>query len=188
ILTNNNAVSRPSDVLTALLWDMGNNSAVLTNYDADVTAGSTPGGQDLDNVGGNDEWRFRQNPAGLAGVTQHYGVGTAGMGIFGGGGGGQQMQWGLINGKMANANSPINSGTFIQNSATFAFTVPSGFSGTISNVRFQYGTSLTEPSILCANAAACRPPDSDTPTPEPSTFGMMGLAGASLVVAMRRRV
>lgn len=184
VLTNNNNVSVPSDVLIALLWDMGTNTAVLSNFDADVTVGSTPHPQDLDATGGNGEWKYAANTAGLPGVTQHYGVGTAGLGIFTGGGG-QQFNWGLINGKNANANPAVDGGTFIDNSATFTFTLPANFTGTISNVRFQFGTALNEPSITCATAQ-CTPSD-DTPTPEPATFGLLGVAMAGLVVMLKKR-
>lgn len=184
VLTNNNPVSRPSDILIALFWDMGTNTATLSNFDADVTTGSSPHPQDLDSNGGNGEWRFAANPAGLPSITQHYGVGTAGFGIFTSPGG-QQFNWGLINGKV-NPNPPVSGGTFIDNSATFTFTLPTGFTGAISNVRFQYGTSLTEPSIICATPSCTL--DDDTPTPEPSTFGVMGVAVSALIVALRRRV
>ncbi|MFN7934574.1 MAG: hypothetical protein U0R19_14680 [Bryobacteraceae bacterium] len=183
VLTNNNAVSVPSDVLIALFWDMGTNTTVLTGFDADVSAGSTPSGQDLDATGGNGEWKYAANAAGLAGVTQHYGVGTAGLGIFPGGGG-QQFNWGLINGK-SNANPAVSGGTFIDNSATFTFTIPSNFTGTISNVRFQFGTALNEPSIICSTPE-CTPND-DTPTPEPATFGAMGVAVVGLAAMLRKR-
>ena len=183
VLTNNNNVSVPSDVLIALLWDMGDNTTILSNFDADVSAGSTPNPQDLDSTGGNGEWKYAANAAGLSGVTQHYGVSTAGLGIFAGGGG-QQFNWGLINGRNANANPAVNGGTFIDNSATFTFTIPANFTGTISNVRFQYGTALNEPSIICATPQ-CTPSD-DTETPEPGTFGVMGVA-VGLVALWRRR-
>jgi hypothetical protein len=183
ILTNNNPASVPSDVLIALFWDMGDNTTALTNFDADVTAGSTPHPQDLDSNGGNGEWKFASNLAsGLSGITQHYGVGTAGLGIFPGGGG-QQFNWGLINGK-SNANPAVTGGTFIDNSVTFTFTIPAGFSGTISNVRFQFGTSLSEPSITCSTPT-CTPND-DVPTPEPATFGLLGAAMSALYVIRRR--
>ncbi len=139
--------------------------------------------RDLDATGGNGEWKYAANAAGLTGVTQHYGVGTAGLGVFPGGGG-QQFNWGLING-MSSPNPAVSGGTFIDNSATFTFTVPANYSATISNVRFQFGTALNEPSITCATAGDCL--SDDTPVPEPSTFGVMGLGISALLLYVRRR-
>ena len=182
VLTNNKPASLPSDVLTGVMWDMGNNTVTLSNFDADVSVGSTPFPQDLDSNGGNGEWSYAASPSGLTGITQHYGVSTAGLGIFPSNGG-QQFNWGLINGTVS-PNPAVSGGTFINNSATFTFTLPAGFTGTISNVRFQYGTSLSEPSLLCTGSQCLT---NDTSLPEPATFAGVGIALAAIGMYRRRQ-
>jgi hypothetical protein len=162
----------PSDVLTALFWDIaGNPNLNLRTATAPVvtTKGRTgnnpvpPSTQtdvNLEDVNGaapgGREWNLAFNANGLGGntnqggtaVTQKYGLGSAGLGIFQGIGGGQQVDYGIVNGFANNSNNTINSSPFVNNTAIFELGGFGGFDlSAISNVRFQFGTALNEPNV-----------------------------------------
>ncbi len=128
------------------------------------------------------EWGFASTTSstGLGGaagvsapVTQHYGLGTAGFGITPGFGlsGGQQFNYGIISG-YDNPNPAVSGGTFVKNSATFVLSgLPTNFDiKKIGNVRFQYGTSLNEPSTYYVS-----PPPPPQKVPEPTTTAALGV-------------
>ncbi|MEH1819503.1 MAG: XDD4 family exosortase-dependent surface protein [Nostoc sp.] len=190
-LTNTGpGASVPTDILTGLFWDYaGSPLSNLTLSSAKATSLITnnvtsTGDFDLTKVNGNKvEWGFAKTTAssGLGGtanvssnqVTQHYGIGTAGFGINPGFGlsGGQQMNYGIITG-YDSANPAVSGGTFIKNSATFTFTgLPTNFDlAKISNLRFQYGTGLDEPSTYYI-----APPPPPKKVPEPGATVALGL-------------
>src|SRR4051812_31691138 len=147
-LTNNNAASLPSDILAGIFFDLSGNPGLtyvsgVTASGSCVTGTTCPPAVDVKSI---SEWRFAQSlSTPLAGITEHYGVGTAGFGILGGGGGGQQFDYGLVNG-LINPNPAVAGGTFIDDSVKLTFSLAPGLY-TVSNVRFQYGTSLDEPSL-----------------------------------------
>jgi hypothetical protein len=182
-LSNNKGVSVPSDVLTAVLWDyngsplnLGLSSATASKVTANNGSSTT---NNVDLLGCLDEWQFASTSktAGFTtGVNQHYGLGTAGLGIFASNGG-QQFNYGIIGGYNSNANPAVKGGTFINNSATFVLSsLPTNFDiQKISNVRFQYGTSLTEPSIVQAQGSYYTPPSPPKKVPESSTAAALGL-------------
>jgi len=203
----------PSDLLTAVFFDIAGTpsissskflSAVATSVvkQVDVVTGSgkkkvtTPTAVTTTNTavkypGQDGGWRYASNTSSNGIVSpgkQNYGFGTAGMGIFGSGGGGQQFDYGIVNSTfnvLTDGNPGMKGSPFIKNSVTFTL---SGLAANfdpytaISNVRFQYGTSLSEPHF---DGSKVTTPTSATP--EPSSFALMGLGSIGLFWAARRR-
>ncbi len=132
----------------------GNNAQTTLNTTSNVNL------LDVSSASGlQQEWAFASTTTatGLGGdvrktgskaVTEHYGLGTAGLGIFQNIGGSQQFKYGITNGYNSNANSPIQSSPLVNNSASFVLSgLNADFDVTkISNIRFQYGTALNETS------------------------------------------
>ena len=178
------------NMLHALFWDMTSNPA-LTYTSANICATCTFVGTTLGsgtNVGA--EFAFKQNAAGLGqGITQDYGVSSAGYNIFGPGdvlagapdrGGANQPPNGPDFGILSAGYSPAgdsqgmtNQQPFIKNSVIFDLGAFNGSLASISNVRFQYDTSLTGPNF--------------TAVPEPATWAMMLIGFGGIGMAMRRR-
>jgi hypothetical protein len=197
-LTSTTAAKAPSDVLTALFFDLGGNPT-LTGFDAKTALGSCVTGSlcppaiDLDTSNGNPtEWGFSQNITGPnPPLTQKYGVGTAGLSVVPGFGlgGGQQFNYGIIGSVGAGANSQITGGTFVVNSMVFTFTLPSSTTYNLSNVRFQFGTALSEPSGTCQPGTPGCTTEGLNPVPEPMSMGLMGagLIGLAMLRGLRRK-
>jgi hypothetical protein len=210
VLTNTSLsdVLVPADILTGVFFS---GVPIVTPVSGILTAGSSvfydPDGQPAGgNVGG--EWAYATGLVGAPGGATS-GISSAGFNLFG-----QAnfngpdlsnptavngMNYGILSAgdNTATENGGIiNSGGQIKNSVTFTLSgLPQGFNlGSISNVSFQYGTSLTEPNIpgggLCPNGAPnfpiCSP---QVETPEPMSMAMLGIGLAGLGVArMRRRL
>jgi hypothetical protein len=176
----------PVDILTGLFFDISSGagltplSAVLGGV-ATVHFGSSDGGS----VGG--EWAYASNLSGPGGAS--YGIGSAGLGLFTPGdrfdtGSNLQgaesvngLEFGITTAgdDVTTGNTPVTGAhALIQGSVVFFFTVGSGFDlDDISNVSFQYGTSLSEPNI--------------TEMPEPGTLLLLGTGLAGLAASVRRR-
>jgi hypothetical protein len=160
-----------------------NNISDATNLAA---PGSTNGGPGTFDGG----WQLRENFGGLPGLTQTRGVGTNGLGVFNGSDviNTDNLDYALTsagdNVATSQAQQLFND-PYIQNIITFTFSgLPVGFDLTaqnVSNVRVQYGTSLTEPSITIPDG------DEDQPVPEPGTVFLLGAAALGLMGATRRR-
>jgi hypothetical protein len=175
------AAIAPSDILTSVFWDyegsplnlsllsvtapsiIKNNVVTATNVNLTT---SNPG-----------EWQYRSTTAtaGLGGnistsgatsVSQQYGLGTAGLGIFQGGTG-QQFNYGIVSSIGSGANNPVKAGSFVNDYATFVFSglAPNFDVNKIDNVRFQYGTNLSEANITPKRKKV----------PEPTTIPALGL-------------
>jgi hypothetical protein len=181
-------------------------SAVLNTGSVVVDVGVGVGGPtdpDPDGVGG--EWGYRRSTSALDsgnGVTQLQGISSAGFNVFGGGdvfpgadldgppsGSPNGAQYGLLSAgdNIMTGNGSLNSSNnqyFIKNSVVFTL---SGLSDTfdvdtdISNIRFQYGTGLNEPSF---GGTPTPPP---VPTPEPAVLTLVGLGAAGLAGAAWRK-
>lgn len=174
----------PSDVLTDLFWT-SSSGVTLTPVSAALGSGSTvvnpPGSYTL-----GKEWQYLAGLSGPGGTNT--GIGSSGLGIFSSGNfsaGGNPtdgMNYGIISGVNAGANPAVNSGTFVNNSMVFTLSVGSGFNlNSISNVYFQYGTSLSEPRLAGQ-------PSSPSNVPEPGTIAMLATMGtSSLCFGIRRR-
>ncbi|MGI0484463.1 XDD4 family exosortase-dependent surface protein [Pantanalinema rosaneae CENA516] len=153
----------PADILTAVFWDIAENPSLsLSSANAPTVTQNNPNTSStnvnlLNTPGNGQEWSFAQNSSGLPGVSQRYGLGTAGLNIFQGIGGQQQFQYGIVNGYGNSANNPVQQAPLVNNVANFVLAgLPNNFNlADISNVRFQYGTNLNEPNF----------PGTSVPTP-----------------------
>jgi hypothetical protein len=151
-----------------------------------TSTGGTTTTNNVNLLGSLNEWKLPNTGTGttsLPGISQKYGLGTAGLGIFQGGGG-QQFNYGIISGYESNANNAVKSGTFVKGSASFVLSgLTAGFDLTkIGNIRFQYGTSLAETSLTPLVQIA---PPPKAKVPEPSTI--VALSTVALGVMKRRR-
>jgi hypothetical protein len=180
-------------VLQALFFDVAGTPS-LTYTDADIcgtctfahTATLLGSGTDV-----GAEWAYKQNASGLGGgVTQDYGLSSAGYGIFGPGdvlSGAAHPDWGGANtppnggdfGLLSagwvlagDSNGFINQGPHIKNQAIFDLGVFGGSLSDISNPRFQYGTALTDTHFGAV--------------PEPATWALMLLGFGGIGMALRR--
>jgi hypothetical protein len=200
----------PADVLTAVFFavDFLTPSVTLTPVSAVLAEGSAvvssscpvnpcpqqPVGGD---VGG--EWAYRDGLA-MVGITGTSGLGSSGLdGTFGAhdtfpgpqldntpGGGG--LSYGLVSSawRPAGDNGGLASARLIQNSVVFTLSgLPENWAlnGSVSNISFQYGTSLTEPRV----PVLFPPPPNPSDVPEPATFAMLGAGLLGLVVFRRRK-
>ncbi|MBD2625356.1 XDD4 family exosortase-dependent surface protein [Trichormus variabilis] len=212
-LTNLGAGAKaPSDVLTSLFWDYNGSSPLNLSLASATAATVTKNGTNTSNVDllkigttttkkgvstttYSPEWAFASttNASGLGGnvsaagavaVTQHYGLGTAGLGIFQGIGGSSQQEYGIINGYGSGANNPIKTNPFVNNSATFVLSgLPAAFDlKKISNLRFQYGTNLNE-----ASTYYIAPPPPPKKVPEPSAAVALGLFAIGGVRVVKKK-
>jgi MprA protease rhombosortase-interaction domain-containing protein len=166
-LTNTSSadVLLPVDVLTAVFFDFGGSAPTLSRTSAVLGSGSAVlfGGTDPGNVVGG-EWAYVT--AGLSGGphNSHYGISSTGVNLFGPGdlfpGSNLQgpsspdgLQYGITSAgdDPATGNTPVTgTNALIQNSVVFTLgNLPAGFdpSATITNVSFQYGTSLEDPNL-----------------------------------------
>ncbi|WP_338116611.1 XDD4 family exosortase-dependent surface protein [Symmachiella dynata] len=198
-LTNTSAFDTlvPVDVLTALYFDILGNPSLSADSARVGTGSSIIYDTATSDVGG--EWAYRQGiGSGALPDGQSYGLSSTGMGVFG--------RWDIIGGpnlagpvspgglqygiasagdNPATGNGGIrNTGGLIKNSAVFTLSsLPPGFSlDRIDNVRFQYGTSLLEPSFLPGI-----PQDALPAVPEPSSFVLLGIGAVGLGAFVRRR-
>ena len=172
-------VMNPAEVLTAIFFSLNGNPS-LSSVSAVLGAGSSvvydAQGQPAGGVVGG-EWGYRNGLSG-APLGANSGISSSGFGLFGDAsfpGAGLQdpdaldgVQYGILSAgdNTATGNGGITgSGGLIKNSVVFTLgNLPAGFSlADISNVTFQYGTSLGEPNV---------------PVPEPTTV----IAGALLLL------
>jgi hypothetical protein len=177
----------PADILTAVFFDLAGVGA-LTPVSALLAGASTvhfdadgqPAGGDL---GG--EWAYESGLAAPGGATK--GISSSGFGLFGGSNfGGVDLDgpaalggfnYGLLsqvdNQTTGNPQVTIGSAVpLIQSAVVFTLSgLPLGFDpsvpGNITNVSFQYGTALTEPSV---------PGSGDFPdVPEPAVLSLLAV-------------
>jgi MYXO-CTERM domain-containing protein len=180
----------PSDVLTAMFFDISGSAVALTRTSGLLAPGSSvfydPDGQPAGGVVGG-EWAYRGGMTGAPG-NRAYGISSTGINLFGPGDlfpgpdlcppiTPDGLQYGILSAgdNTATGNSAIlNSGGLIKNSVIFTL----GGAGAnfdlsrINNVLFFYGTSPGEGSL----------PGQQTPAP--GALALIGLGGA---LCLRRR-
>jgi hypothetical protein len=185
--TSNIAKYVPSDALTALFFNVAGNP-LLTYTEAEASSVRTGSAVKAGPVNITSEWAYAFKSTGLGGsvsppVTEHYGLGTAGFGIFSGLGGGQQFPYGILDKGFtgSNGNGPVDAASFAQDSITFSLKFNGKLSESdISDVRFQWGTALNEGNVPGLRLSA---------VPEPSSLVLMvsgSLAGLTCLYWRRK--
>jgi len=181
----NSSRAVPSDVLTGLFFDYNSGGpgpsatppslTFNTATTPTITVGTNPSNLKLSSTPGG--WDYAQGS--LSGVTQHYGLGTAGFGIFDGGtssgGVGNPTNFGVMNSLFVDGegNPSVDGTPYAKDSITFKLTVSGTFNpDLINHVRFQYGTQLNEGHI-----------DGGGGTPTGNLFGAPAPAGLILLAS-----
>jgi hypothetical protein len=197
-LTNTSTadVLGPSDVLTAVFFDVtGNPTFSRISAMASSVWFAPPGGSGPD-VGG--EWAYATNLSGApGGATQ--GISSAGLNLFSPtdrfGSANLQgpvsvngLQYGITSAgdnPMTGNQAVTGSNALIHNSVIFTLgSLPVGFNlSSISNVRFQYGTALTDISFPGTPGTAVP----EAPTMALIGFGLLGIRLARLRAGRRPR-
>jgi hypothetical protein len=203
--TSTKDVLQPSDVLTGVFFTLSGatvtttggsallktGSVVVYQKNCDVNACNLTGGG---NVGG--EWEY------LAGLNQYganAGISSTGLNIFGSpnfNGLNLQdplaldgLQFGITSAgdDLTTGNTGVTKSALIKNAVVFTMPIVSG-TPTISNITFQYGTSLgsSEPNVKGDCVSGCTP----VRTPEPSSLPLfiLGMGVLGIAVISRRGV
>jgi hypothetical protein len=180
----------PADVLTGVFFDI-TGDPLLTAVSANVASGSSvlfgttdPGS----GVGG--EWAYTNDLSGAPGGARQ-GISSSGLGLFGpallfpgsnlqGPSSPDGLQYGITSAgdNPATGNAAVTGANALtKNAVDFVLTgLPVNFSlASISNVSFQYGTALSEPSF---------PGNPGGEVPEPSTVVLFA-TGIGLILAKR---
>lgn len=174
-----------TDVLDAVFWQR-NDSAALSANSASATGKSYIWNKPANyNIG--SDWQFKSGITGVSGVNE--GIGSAPYGtIFSKGNFSTTgnslsgVNGGIMNGFSTKAPDTLTTATLVDNEVTFTINVGTGFSlNDLTNVYFQFGTSLSGPRLLATMSA-----------PEPGSIalfgtGLFGVAGAGLSRLRRRR-
>jgi hypothetical protein len=188
--TSMSDVGVPNEVLTGVFFKVTGNPALtrvsgVLGATSNVVNGATP----LDGVVGG-EWALGE---GLNQYGANMGISSSGLGLFGpsdrfpganlyGPESPDGLQYGLTSAgdNPSTGNSAVTDTPLIKNEVIFTlgnwtFGDPTDY---ISNVTFQYGTALTEPSISGTRIVISQ-------APEPGVAVLLTVAGAALV---RRRL
>lgn len=171
--TSANDVLVPTDVLTGLFF---NTSHTLTPVSASLNGSSVFYGSIVNNVG--EGWSYA---GGINAHGDNAGISAAGLGVFG-----QAnffsppvtpldgIDYGILSAgdNSGTGNGGVTGGgPLIKNSIQFTLTAGAGFSlSELGNVVFQYGTSLTEPSVIV-------PPPRGVPEPTAMVIAAVGAIG-----------
>ena len=188
--TSTGDVLVPTDVLTAVFFNIDGNPLLIRN--SALSGGTTHlGSTNVSGVGTvvGGEWAYLN---GLNQYAANSGISSSGLGIFGPGNrfpgtnlSGPEtpngLEYGLasVGDNPATGNAGILNEELTKSSVIFWLTTGSPFNlSAITNVTFQYGSSLSEGHF------------SGTPTasvPEPGTLGLAGLALLAAATIRRRR-
>ncbi len=171
-----------SDILTAVFFDL-NGVGTLTPFSAELGTGSVLLNGPL-TVGSTlgDNWEYLAGLSGIPGGPTR-GIAAAGLGVFGHGNFGSHSQnvngapYGIINGTGADGNDHIPGMQLENNSMVFTLSgLSAGFNlSAVSNVEFQYGTTLapSEPLVVAMVV------------PEPSALALLALGSAAVCLFRR---
>lgn len=197
VLTNASTADAlvPVDVLTGIFFSFSGNPALLAASSATALGSTYKNGVLVNGAGTNvgGEWAYSGALGGSAPAGVNAGISSSGLGIFGNGNFGgpdlagppggavDGLQYGITTAgdNVATGNTGILGDEVTKNSVKFLLTIPGGFSlSQISNVLFQYGTSLSEPRITS---------DKINGTPEPASLLLAAAALLATTLVVRRR-
>lgn len=191
--TSSSDVLVPADVLTGIMFSLTGGLNSLTPYSATSGGNTYLNGAVVNaagtNVGG--EWGYvAPGVAGYSAAITSSGWGGNGQPNFNGPGLSPPaaldgLQYGITSAgdSVATGNTGVKTNEITKSSVIFLLDIANGFTlSQISNVRFQYGTALSEPSFTAG------PPTQGPPLPEPASLALVG-AGllAAFGAASRRR-
>jgi len=203
--TSTNDVLVPADVLTAVFFNL-EGSPSLTPVSALLASGSTVHFSPVTVSGGDvgGEWAYKSGFTGpdiVDGATS--GISSVGLDLFGppdrfdtganlqGPNSPDGLQFGITSDgdDTSTGNTPVTgTNALIENSVVFTLSdLASGFEAsddTITDVSFQYGTSLDEPRFPGDPDGGV---DIEDVVPEPSTLAAWCLLGLCGVISLRRR-
>jgi PEP-CTERM motif len=194
INTSANDVLVPVDVLTAVFFNVGGNPAL--GRTSALSGGSTFFGTTAVSPSGTDvrsEWAYLN---GLSQYGANAGISSVGLGIFGPGNrfdtvgnlsgpaSPNGLQYGITSAgdNSSTGNAAVTGTELTKNSVSFILSnLPVGFTtSSITKVTFQYGTSLTEPSVPGGGGGG-------NEIPEPESLLLLGLGLVGLGVGRRQK-
>lgn len=182
----------PIDILTGILFNLTGGLNSLTPLAANTGGNTYKNGAVVNGAGTNvgGEWGYVAGVAGYTAAIASSGWGGSGQPNFGGTNlagpvGLDGLQYGITSAgdNVSTGNTGLLGSEVTKSSVTFLLDIGSGFSlSQITGLRFQYGTSITEPSFTAG------PPTQGPPLPEPASLALVG-AGllAAFGAASRRR-